>query len=63
MALGEGLKLALPSLEERPLVRHHLPWGPWGALSPFPALPSSLLEGRVEGGEEAGGGLVRLQAV
>lgn len=37
-----SLKLALPSLEERPLVRHHLPWGPWGS-STFPSLHFPLV--------------------
>ena len=50
-----SLKLALPSVEERPLVRHHLPWGPWGSTT-FPSLHCPLVSKKVgwKGEMEAG---------
>ena len=54
-----SLKLALPSVEERPLVRHHLPWGPWGSTT-FPSLHCPLVsqkigwKGAMEAGREPG---------
>ena len=52
-----SLKLALPSVEERPLVRHHLPWGPWGSTT-FPSLHCPLVSKKVgwKGEMEAGWG-------
>lgn len=52
-----SFKLALPLLEERPLLSHHLPWGPWGSAT-FPSLHCPLVSLKVgwKGETEAGRG-------